>query len=175
MFYRFSDPGDEESNWSRDEYDLEPNIFESARDLGYNIEGVKRYSLGPSPREPVEKHITNYAVFDEGLEEKTGRFSGIRAEYTPFKLRVERVPEDDIITFLNPGTVAMGGLEAEEANDRASMIASIYKRKNYDPEMAQEVIEMADTKMDLGVPEPDITDFENEEVDIFNYSYPLEE
>lgn len=99
----------------------------------------------------------------------------MKAEYTPLNLRLEKVSEDDIIGFLKPNGFALGGLEAENANDRASVIGSIYKRKNYDGGLAEEVIEMADTKMDLGVPEPDITDFESEDLDIFKYSYPVED
>lgn len=175
MFYGFSDPGDEESSWAQDVYNVEPRIFEAGKDLGFEAEGVKRYSKGPSPREPVERHVSNYIIFEGSLQERNGRFSGVRAEYSPFKLKVERVPEDDIIGFLRLGGIALGGLEAEEANDRASLIGSIYKRKSYDGELAEEVIDMADAKMGLGVPEPDITDFSNDKVDIFRYTYPLEE
>lgn len=175
MFYGFSELGDEESNWGVDEYDIEPKVFQAAYDMGFDAEGVKRYSVGPSPKEPVERHVSNYVVFDGGLKERSGRFSGVRAEYNPLSFKLERVPEDDIVGFLKPNGFAMGGLEAEEANDRASVLGSIYKRKNYDGELAKEVIEMADTKMDLGVPEPDITDFENDELDVFRYKYSIDD
>jgi hypothetical protein len=174
MFYSFSEPGEEESSWGKDVYDVEPKVMEAAEDLGFEIEGVKRYAVGPSPREPVERQVTNYVVFDDHLKERGGRFCGVRAEYTPFKLKLQRVPEDDIAGFLKPGGVAVGGLEADRANDRASIIGSIYKRKDYEGSLAEEVIEMTETKMDLGVPEPGITDFRNEEHDIFAYSYELD-
>lgn len=175
MFFDFSEPGDEESSWSSDKYNVEPKLFQAANDLGFDAEGVKRYSVGPSPKEPVERHVSNYVVFEGGLEERTGRFSGVRAEYNPLSLKLERVSGDEIKGFLKPGGFAVGGLEAENVNDRASLIGSIYKRKSYDESLAEEVIEMVDSKMDLGVPEPSITDFEKKDADVFSYRYDLDD
>lgn len=149
--------------------------MEAAEDLGYGLEGVKRFSEGPSPREPVAKQVTDYLLHEGELRDHTGSYSGVRVEYTPLNLRVESVPEDDMPGLLKTGGFAVGSAVAEDVNNHSSMIGSVYKRKDFDVEIAEEVIEMMDAKMDFGVPEPDIIDVRNEQQEIFRYTYPLKD